>query len=173
MAGGHDAFFKPRERVEDNFDEGGRAVSRLRLTGKDVLIGVSASGMTQFVRGPLTRVGRTGVKIIFVTCWPGTELETFIDVIIAPAVGSEVIAGSTRLEAGSATKMILNMLTTISMVHIGKTYGNLIVDVQTGSDQRRDRAGIIITTVTGLDYDAAGTLTATGALERNGCDHDG
>ena len=158
MAGGRDAFFKPREGAEDNFEEGGRAVGRLRLTNKDVLIGVSASGMTQFVRGALTRARRTGVKIIFVTCWPGTELQTFVDVIIAPAVGPEVIAGSTRLKAGSATKMVLNMLTTISMVHIGKTYGNLMVDMQTGSEQRRDRARSIITMVTGLDFDAAGVL---------------
>ena len=158
MAGGREAFFTPREGVEDNFEEGGRAISRLRLTNRDVLIGVSASGMTQFVRGAWTRARRTGVKIIFVTCWPGTELQTFVDVIIAPAVGPEVIAGSTRLKAGSATKMVLNMLTTISMVHIGKTYGNLMVDVQTGSEQRRDRARGIITMVTGLDYDAAGAL---------------
>ena len=158
MAGGREAFFQPREGVEDNFEEGARAISRLRLGSKDVLIGVSASGMTQFVRGALTRARRAGVKIIFVTCWPGTELQTFVDVIIAPAVGPEVIAGSTRLKAGSATKMVLNMLTTISMVHIGKTYGNLMVDVQTGSEQRRDRARGIITTVTGLDYEAAGML---------------
>ena len=96
MAGGRDAFFKPREGVEDNFEEGGRAVGRLRLTSKDVLVGVSASGMTQFVRGALSRARRAAVKIIFVTCWPGTELQTFVDVIIAPAVGPEVIAGSTR-----------------------------------------------------------------------------
>ena len=158
MAGGRDAFFSPREGAEDNFEEGGRAVGRLRLTSKDVLIGVSASGMTQFVRGALTRARRAGVKIIFVTCWPGTELQTFVDVIIAPAVGPEVIAGSTRLKAGSATKMVLNMLTTISMVHIGKTYGNLMVDMQTGSEQHRDRARSIITMVTGLDFDAAGVL---------------
>jgi len=148
MAGGRDAFFNPREGVEDNFEEGARAVGRLRLTSKDVLIGVSASGMTQFVRGALTRARRAKVKIVFVTCGPGTELQTFVDVIIAPAVGPEVIAGSTRLKAGSATKMVLNMLTTISMVHIGKT----------GSEQRRDRACGIITMVTGLDYEAANNL---------------
>ena len=158
MAGGREAFFKSREGVEDNFEEGGRAVRRLRLTSKDVLVGISASGLTQFVRGALTRARRSGVKIIFVTCWPGSELQTFVDVIIAPEVGPEVIAGSTRLKAGTATKMVLNMLTTISMVHIGKTYGNLMVDVQTGSEQRRSRARNIITTVTGLDYDAAGIL---------------
>ena len=158
MAGGREAFFKSREGVEDNFEEGGRAVRRLRLTNKDVLVGVSASGLTQFVRGALTRARRSGVKIIFVTCWPGSELQTFVDVIIAPEVGPEVIAGSTRLKAGTATKMVLNMLTTIPMVHIGKTYGNLMVEVQTGSEQRRSRARNIITTVTGLDYEAAGVL---------------
>ncbi len=114
--------------------------------------------MTQFVRGALSRARRSGVKIIFVTCWPGTELQTFVDVIVAPAVGPEVIAGSTRLKAGTATKLVLNAITTISMVHMGKTYGNLMVDVKTGSEKARDRARRIITTVTGLDYDDAGTL---------------
>ena len=158
VAGGHTAFFRSKEGTEDNFAEGARAVARLRPTKKDVLIGVSASGMTQFVRGALSRARRSGVKIIFVTCWPGTELQTFVDVIIAPTVGPEIIAGSTRLKAGTATKLVLNMLTTISMVRMGKTYGNLMVDVKTGSEKARDRARRIITTVTGLDYDEAGTL---------------
>ena len=158
MAGGRAAFFGAKEGVEDNYEEGAHAVARIRPTKRDLLIGVSASGMTQFVRGALTRARRTGVKIIFVTCWPGTELQTFVDVVIAPAVGPEVIAGSTRLKAGTATKIILNMLTTISMVHIGKTYGNLMVDVKTTSEKARDRARRIITIVTGLDYDEAGTL---------------
>ena len=158
MAGGRTAFFETKEGVEDNFEEGARALARLRPTKKDVLIGVSASGMTQFVRGALTRARRAGVMIIFVTCWPGTELQTFVDVVIAPAVGPEVIAGSTRLKAGTATKLVLNMLTTIAMVHVGKTYGNLMVDVKTGSEKARDRARRIITIATGLDYDAAGKL---------------
>ena len=158
MAGGRTGFFRAKEGSEDNYEEGRRAVARLRPTRKDVLIGVSASGMTQFVRGALSRARRNGVKIIFITCWPDTELQTFVDVVIAPAVGPEVIAGSTRLKAGTATKLVLNMLTTISMVHIGKTYGNLMVDVKTGSEKARDRARRIITTVTGLDYEAAGVL---------------
>ena len=82
----------------------------------------------------------------------------FVDLTIAPAVGPEVIAGSTRLKAGTATKIVLNMLTTGAMVRIGKTYGNLMVDVQTGSEKLRDRARRIITIVTGLEYDAAGKL---------------
>ena len=158
MAGGQSAFFHAKEGVEDNYEEGAKAVARLRPTRKDVLIGVSASGMTQFVRGALSRARRSGVKIIFITCWPGTELQTFVDVVIAPMVGPEVIAGSTRLKAGTATKLVLNMLTTIAMVHTGKTYGNLMVDVKTGSDKARDRARRIIAVVTDLDYDDAGAL---------------
>ncbi len=112
MAGGKGAMLRAREGVEDNYEEGARSVNRLRPTKKDVVIGVSASGMTQFVRGALTRARRAGSKIIFVTCDPRTELQTFVDLTIAPAVGPEVIAGSTRLKAGTATKMVLNMLTT-------------------------------------------------------------
>jgi len=158
MAGGQDAVYKAREGVEDNYEEGTRAVNRLRPTRKDVVIGVSASGMTQFVRGALTRARRAGSKIIFVTCDPRTELQTFVDLTIALAVGPEVIAGSTRLKAGTATKIVLNMLTTASMVRIGKTYGNLMVDVQMGSEKLKDRARRIISIVTGLDYDTADAL---------------
>src|SRR5262252_7029642 len=158
MAGGQDAMLRPREGVDDNYEEGARSVNRLRPTKKDVVIGVSASGMTQFVRGALTRSRRAGSKIIFVTCDPRTELQTFVDLIIAPSVGPEVIAGSTRLKAGTATKMVLNMLTTISMIRIGKTYGNLMVDVQMGSEKLKDRARRIIMIVTGLEYEDADRL---------------
>jgi N-acetylmuramic acid 6-phosphate etherase len=155
MAGGRDAIFAAKEGVEDNYEEGARAITRLRPTKKDVVIGVSASGMTQFVRGALTRARKTGARIIFVTCDPGTELQTFVDLTISPGVGAEVIAGSTRLKAGTATKLVLNMLTTGAMVRIGKTYGNLMVDVQTGSEKLKDRARRIVNIVTGLEYDDA------------------
>ena len=158
MAGGQEAVFQAREGVEDNFEEGSRSVARMRLSKKDVIIGVSASGITQFVRGALTAARKRSARIIFVTCWPGTELQNYVDLIIAPAVGPEVIAGSTRLKAGTATKMVLNMLTTISMIRVGKTYGNLMVDVQTGSEKLKDRARRIVAMVTGLDPVAAGEL---------------
>ena len=158
MAGGQDAVFKAKEGVEDNYEEGARSIARLRLGKKDVVIGVSASGMTPFVRGGLTRARKAGCKIIFVTCWPGSELQNFVDLQIAPAVGPEIIAGSTRLKAGTATKMVLNMLTTIAMIKVGKTYGNLMVDVKTGSEKLKDRARRIIGVVTGLSYDEADTL---------------
>jgi N-acetylmuramic acid 6-phosphate etherase len=158
MAGGQNAIVKPKEGVEDHYEDGARAFNRLRPTRNDVVIGVSASGMTQFVLGALTRARQAGSKIIFVTCDPRTELQTFVDLTIAPAVGPEVIAGSTRLKAGTATKMVLNMLTTGAMVRIGKTYGNLMVDVQTGSEKLKDRARRITTIVTGIDYDEADRL---------------
>jgi len=158
MAGGKNAVLRAKEGVEDNYEEGARSINRLRPARKDVVIGVSASGMTPFVRGALTRARRAGSKIIFITCDPRTELQTFVDLTISPGVGPEVIAGSTRLKAGTATKIVLNMLTTGAMVRIGKTYGNLMVDVQTGSEKRRHRARRIVEIVTGLDEDAADKL---------------
>jgi N-acetylmuramic acid 6-phosphate etherase len=158
MAGGRDAIFAAKEGVEDNYEEGARSITRLRPTKKDIVVGVSASGMTQFVRGALTRARKAGARIIFVTCDPGTELQTFVDLTIAPGVGAEVIAGSTRLKAGTATKLVLNMLTTGAMVRIGKTYGNLMVDVHTGSEKLKDRARRIVNIVTGVDYNEADRL---------------
>jgi N-acetylmuramic acid 6-phosphate etherase len=154
MAGGQEAVFRAREGVEDNFEEG----ARLRVSRRDVVVGVSASGITQFVRGALTAARKKNARIIFVTCWPATELQNFVDLLIAPAVGPEVIAGSTRLKAGTATKLVLNMLTTISMIRMGKTYGNLMVDVQTGSEKLKDRARRILTMVTGVELDEANQL---------------
>ena len=158
MAGGQGAVFQAKEGVEDNYEEGGRSIGRLRLSNRDVVIGVSASGITPFVRGGLTRARKAGAKIIFVTCWPGSELQNFVDLIIAPSVGPEIIAGSTRLKAGTATKMVLNMLTTVAMIKWGKTYGNLMVDVRTGSEKLKDRAKRILGVVTGLEPDAAEAL---------------
>jgi N-acetylmuramic acid 6-phosphate etherase len=158
MAGGRSALFRSKEGVEDNYEEGARSVARLRISQRDVLVGVSASGMTPFVRGALTRAQKSGAKIIFITCRPKTELQDVVDLVIAPTVGPEIIAGSTRLKAGTAAKLVLNMLTTISMIKIGKTYGNLMVDVQTGSEKLKDRARRILGVVTGLDYDAANAL---------------
>ena len=158
MAGGQEAVFHAREGVEDNFEEGARSVARLRISKRDVVIGVSASGITQFVRGALTGARKKGARIIFVTCWPGTELQNFVDLIIAPEVGPEVLTGSTRLKAATATKMVLNMLTTLAMIRVGKTYGNLMVDVQVGSEKLKDRAQRIVAVVTGLTLEEAGLL---------------
>ena len=139
IAGGKHALLGTKEGAEDNYEEGSRSVNRLAPTRKDVVIGVSASGMTPFVRGALTRARRAGSKIIFVTCDPRTELQTFVDLTIAPSVGPEIIAGSTRLKAGTATKLVLNMLTTGAMVRLGKTFGNLMVDLRAWNAKLTDR----------------------------------
>jgi N-acetylmuramic acid 6-phosphate etherase len=159
MAGGKSAIFRAKEGAEDNYEEGARSVTRLNPTKKDVVIGVSASGMTPFVRGGLTSARQANSRVIFVTCDPRSELQAFVDLTIAPQVGPEIIAGSTRLKAGTATKIVLNMLTTAAMILTGKTYGNLMVDVNAlGSAKLRDRARRILNIVTGLDADAAERL---------------
>ena len=158
MAGGPAAVHRAKEGVEDDYAEGERTLRALRPTRKDVVIGISASGITPFVKGAVARARAAKVPIIGVTCDSRSELRDFADVIIVLTVGPEVIAGSTRLKAGTATKIVLNMLTTAAMVRAGKTYGNLMVDVKSNSDKLRDRARRIIGNVTGLDYDAAGAL---------------
>jgi N-acetylmuramic acid 6-phosphate etherase len=158
IAGGKAAVLLAREGVEDRYDEGARTVSRLRPGRRDAFVGVSASGITPFVRGGLSAARKAGARIIFVTCDPAADLQTFVDLTIALGVGPEVIAGSTRLKAASATKLVLNMLTTASMIRTGKTYGNLMVDVQPTSEKLKDRARRILTMATGVDYEAAGKL---------------
>jgi N-acetylmuramic acid 6-phosphate etherase len=158
MAGGQEAVFRAKEGVEDNYEEGARSIGRLRMNKKDVVIGVSASGMTPFVRGGLVRARKAGAKIIFVTCWPGSELQNFVDLQIAPAVGPEIIAGSTRLKAGTATKMVLNMLTTGAMVRLGKTFGHLMVDLRATNVKLRDRSERIVMEVCELDRPRAKEL---------------
>jgi N-acetylmuramic acid 6-phosphate etherase len=158
MAGGPAAVHRAKEGVEDDAREGGRAMRRLRPTRKDVVIGISASGITPFVRGAVARAHTAKIPIIGVTCDSRSELKDLAAVTIVLAVGPEVIAGSTRLKAGTATKIVLNMLTTAAMVRAGKTYGNLMVDVKSNSEKLRDRGRRIIGAVTGLDYDAADAL---------------
>jgi N-acetylmuramic acid 6-phosphate etherase len=158
MAGGIAAVHRAKEGVEDDYEEGGRAMRALRPSRRDVVIGISASGITPFVRGAVTRARAAKAQIIGVTCDPRSELKDLADVAIVLAVGPEVIAGSTRLKAGTATKIALNMLTTAAMVRAGKTYGNLMVDVKSNSEKLRDRARRIVETVTGLDHDAAEAL---------------
>jgi N-acetylmuramic acid 6-phosphate etherase len=158
IAGGKSAVFRSREGVDDRYDEGARTVARMKANKRDVFVGVSASGITPFVRGGLAAARKAGARIIFVTCDPAADLQTFVDLTIALGVGPEVIAGSTRLKAGSGTKLVLNMLTTGSMIRIGKTYGNLMVDVQSTSEKLKDRARRILIIATGVDREGADKL---------------
>jgi len=144
--------------VEDDGPAGDRALGRLQLTKRDVVIGVSASGVTPFVRGALTRAGRARARVIGITCSQGADMRKLVDVLVKLDVGPEVIAGSTRLKAGTATKIALNLLTTSAMIRIGKTYGNLMVDVQANSAKLRDRGARIVCAITGLRYNESLTL---------------
>jgi len=158
MAGGPAAVHRAKEGVEDDDKAGRRAMRGVRPSPRDVVIGISASGVTPFVRGALVSARAANARVIGITCAPRSELRNLADVIIELVVGPEVIAGSTRLKAGTATKIALNMLTTAAMVRAGKTYGNLMVDVKSNSDKLRDRARRITTSVTGLDERAADAL---------------
>jgi N-acetylmuramic acid 6-phosphate etherase len=158
MAGGKSAVHRAKEGVEDDEKEGGRALGRLKPSKRDVVIGVSASGVTPFVRGALVRAKRAGARRVGITCDPSSDMRALAEPVISLATGPEVIAGSTRLKAGTATKVVLNMLTTASMIRIGKTYGNLMVDVQSNSDKLRDRGRRIIGLVTGLGDKEADAL---------------
>jgi N-acetylmuramic acid 6-phosphate etherase len=152
MAGGRSAVHRAKEGVEDDQAAGDRAVGRLRVRKDDVVIGVSASGVTPFVRGALIRARRSGAHLMGITCSQGSDMRKLVDVLVRLNVGPEVIAGSTRLKAGTATKIALNLLTTSAMVRIGKTYGNLMVDVQANSAKLRDRGTRIVSGVTGLGH---------------------
>jgi N-acetylmuramic acid 6-phosphate etherase len=142
MAGGEDAVFRAVEGAEDRAEDGGGEAARLRQG--DVLIGVSASSVTPFVRGALETARARGLGTVLVTCAPRPGLRGMADVVVAIRTGPEVLTGSTRLKAGSATKAALNAITTAAMVRLGKAYGNLMVDLRQGSAKLRDRARRIV-----------------------------
>jgi N-acetylmuramic acid 6-phosphate etherase len=159
MAGGHAAVVRAKEGVEDDSAEGERVLHDLQPLRKDVVIGISASGITPFVRGALSHARRKGTPVIVITTSRRkSAIAKLADVLIVLSVGPELIAGSTRLKAGTATKVALNILTTTAMIRVGKTYRNLMVDVAPNSDKLRDRARRIIATVTGLAYNEADAL---------------
>ncbi len=139
MAGGRGSVFSSREGAEDDARAAARAV-RARARRGDVVVGVSASGVTPFVRAALAAARRLGAATILVRCNPARARRVAADVVIAPAPGPEVLAGSTRLKAGTATKLVLNTLTTASMARLGRVYGNRMVDLQPRSAKLRARA---------------------------------
>ncbi len=148
MAGGRASVFRSREGAEDDARAARRAV-RARVRRGDVVVGVSASGVTPFVRAALAAAAARGAATILVACSatraPGRAL------LIAPAPGPEVLAGSTRLKAGTATKLVLNTLTTASMTRLGKVYGNRMVDLQPRSAKLRARAERLVAEIAGID----------------------
>ncbi|HOW27828.1 MAG TPA: N-acetylmuramic acid 6-phosphate etherase [Elusimicrobiota bacterium] len=149
MAGGPACVFRSREGTEDDTQSARRVVRREMRKG-DVAVGIAASGVTPFVREALIRSRRAGAKTVLITCNAQSNLRHRVDVFISPQVGPEILAGSTRLKAGTATKMILNMITTSAMVLLGKTYGNRMVDLQPKSIKLRERAIRLVKTLGGV-----------------------
>jgi N-acetylmuramic acid 6-phosphate etherase len=142
MAGGPRAVFRAVEGAEDRAADGRRHGARLR--SRDVLVGISASSLTPFVRGALAAARARGAGTILVTCAPQPSLRRLAGVVVAIRTGPEVLTGSTRLKAGSATKAALNAVTTAAMVRLGKTYENLMVDLRPGSAKLHDRARRVV-----------------------------
>lgn len=153
IAGGNEAVLNSIEGAEDSRTESVEALSALGINEKDIIVGVAASSTTPFVESSLIFANDKGAGTVLVTC--NTVKNSPADITISLLVGPEVIVGSTRMKAGTVTKMVLNMLTTASMVKLGKTLGNLMVDVQPKSAKLRDRAKRIVTHITGVSEDEA------------------
>ena len=161
MAGGRAAVFRSREGAEDDELAAARAV-RMRVRSGDAVVGVSASGVTPFVRASLRAARAQGATTILVACTPTAD-RRLARVVIALAPGAEVLAGSTRLKAGTATKLVLNTLTTASMARLGKMYGNRMIDMQPRSRKLRERAVRLVAEVGGVPSARARRLLAAAA----------
>lgn len=144
MAGGYGAIFKAVEGAEDSKELGVEDMKNIHFSQKDVLVGIAASGRTPYVRGCMEYAKQLGAPTIAVTCCPGSELDQFADIGIAPAPGPEVVTGSTRMKSGTAQKMVLNMLSTGAMIKLGKVYGNLMVDVKPSNEKLIRRCVTIV-----------------------------
>jgi N-acetylmuramic acid 6-phosphate etherase len=156
IAGGPPALVRSVEGAEDDVHAARQAVDTLKISSKDVVIGIAASGTTPFVQAALTRAQSLGARTGFVSCSePPSALAGTCDVCITVLVGPEIVTGSTRMKAGTATKMVLNTITTGAMIRIGKIYGNLMVDLRAWNDKLVDRSQRIVMETTGLDRAAA------------------
>lgn len=158
IAGGREAVFAAQEGAEDKRESGAEEIQKLRVGESDVVCGVTASGRTPFVLGALDEARARGAATILVTTSTREklrELQITADYVICPNVGAEVIMGSTRMKSGTAQKLVLNMLTTASMIRLGKTYGNVMVDLQMTNAKLVERAKRIVMDITGESYDEA------------------
>ena len=156
MAGGEEAVFRAKEGSEDRGDDGAKAVAD--VTPRDVVVGISASSVTPFVRSALEVARKRRAKTVLVTCAPHSGLGRLADVVIAVRTGPEVLTGSTRLKAGSATKAVLNAITTAAMVRVGKAYTNFMVDLRQTSRKLEDRARRIVALAADVDLVEADRL---------------
>ncbi len=158
IAGGAAALVRSSEDLEDRAEDGHAAIAQRHITDLDVVVGITAGGTTPFVHGALAAARQRGATTIFIACVPATQVSADADIDIRLLVGAEVLAGSTRLKAGTATKLALNILSTGVMVQLGKVYGNRMVDVAVTNKKLRDRALRILQDLTGLEREAAGYL---------------
>lgn len=161
IAGGYAALVRAQEGAEDHPEDGAAAIDELSVGDTDFVLGIATSGTTPFVHGALARARERGARTGFLLCtYPSPELEAEHDVVIAPLVGPEVITGSTRMKAGTATKLVLNTITTGAMVRLGKVYGNLMVDLQVTCTKLQDRGERILQETLGVDREEARRLLA-------------
>ena len=160
IAGGYPAIFKAVEGAEDSRELGVKDLKDIGFGAGDVLVGIAASGRTPYVLGAMEYAKELGAVTVSVTCCPGSALDSFADIGIAPAPGPEVVTGSTRMKSGTAQKMVLNMLSTGAMIKLGKVYGNLMVDVKPSNEKLIRRCVTIVCTATDCDE-----ATAVAALE--------
>ena len=159
IAGGYQALVRSQEGAEDHPEDGVAAINNLDVGQRDFVLGIATSGSTPYVHGALSRARELGARTGFLLCTsPPAALLSEHDVVIAPLVGAEVITGSTRMKAGTATKLVLNTITTGAMVRIGKVYSNLMVDLQVTCEKLRDRGERILSELLNLDQPAATTL---------------
>ena len=166
IAGGQGAMFRSAEGAEDSAEQGAAAVDGATVGPADFVVGIAAGGTTPFVHGTLRRARHLGAATGFIACVPPTPGEPAVDVQIRPITGPEVLTGSTRLKAGTATKLVLNQISTATMVRLGKCYENLMVDLNASNAKLRDRAGRIVGALTGLPIaEATELLAAAGGVK--------
>ncbi len=163
IAGGQAAMFRAQEGAEDHPENGARDVDAHGITSGDFLVGIAASGTTPYVRGALTRAKELGARTAIVACSPPPpDTLAQADIPIVAVTGPEVVTGSTRMKAGTATKLILNMITTGAMIRLGKIYGNLMVDLRATNLKLKDRSERIVMEVCGVDRAEARRLLEAG-----------
>jgi N-acetylmuramic acid 6-phosphate etherase len=163
VAGGEAALSRATETTEDDPSIGVRDLLARGFTASDVLVGIAASGRTPYVLGAVAEARRMGAVTVGISCTPDSDLARAVDIAITPLVGPEVVAGSTRMKAGTAQKLVLNMLSTGACVRLGFVYGNLMVNVQPKNAKLADRARRIVALAAGVTYERAGEL-----LEQSG-----
>jgi N-acetylmuramic acid 6-phosphate etherase len=159
IAGGKRALVRAVEGAEDKINDGTAAIKKHKITKNDIVVGIAACGITAFVRAGLKQAVKKGAGTIFITCARQNGKDTPAQIIINPIVGPEVVTGSTRMKAGTATKLVLNTITTTAMIKMGKVYGNLMVDLKATNNKLRNRSVRIVRQLTNLsETKAAGLL---------------